>query len=81
MHLPPLDQRDRPRILMPRNEDKMNRRQDQHAHKDHRRPVEPGRRHGIDLRPEAPEEGPEGVQDRKGIDRDAELAEGELRGG
>ena len=81
MYFSPLNQRHRPRILVPRHENKVYGRTNQHPHKDNTRPIEIRRRNGRELRPETPEEGPEGVRDGESINRDAELAQAEFRVG
>ena len=78
MSLPPLHQRHRSRILEPRHKHKMHRRHNQHPYKNHTRPVEVRRRDRRKLRPETPEEGPEGVRDGEGVDGDAKFSQAEF---
>ena len=56
----------------------MHRRHNQHPYENHTRPVEVWRRNGRELRPETPEEGPEGVSNGEGVDGDAEFPEAEF---
>lgn len=78
MYFSPLNQRHRPRVPVPRHENKVYGRTNQHPNKDDTRPVEVRRRNRRELRPETPEEGPEGVRDGESIDGDAEFAQAEF---
>ena len=63
---------------MPRPEHEVNQRNQHHRHEDRARPIETSRVYWGSLGPEAPEEGPESVDDGHGVDGDAPSAEGEL---
>lgn len=78
MRLPPLHQRNRPRIFVPRNKHKMHPSDHQHPYKDNTRPIEIRRRDRRKLRPETPEERPKRVRNGQRIDRDAPFPQAEL---
>lgn len=81
MHLPALDQSHGTSVLAAPHENIVQQGAEQNADENDRSPVKARGRNGVDLGPEAPEESPERVRDSGGVDRDAELAEGELGGG
>ena len=78
MHLPALDQGHGTSVLVACHEHKVEQGTNQNTDKNDRGPVEARRRDRVKLRPEAPEETPESVSDGRGVDWDAELAQGEL---
>lgn len=74
--LPPFHQNDRPLVVLPRAHDVIDHAENANTDEHNRRPVEGLESGGVVLGPEAPEEGVNGVQDTKEVDRDAPLAEG-----
>src|ERR1700722_11070775 len=78
MQFPALDQGHRTSVLGACHEHKVEQGANQNTDKNDRGPVEARCSDRVKLGPEAPEETPESVNDSRGINWDAELAQGEL---